>query len=307
MVTHWDDVRGREVELGELQGRWRRLGRAAGSVAVAANRIDLPPGGRSTPVHSHTVEEELFFVLKGSGLSWQDGRTYRVEAGDCLLHLPDGPAHTLVAGDDGLSALAFGPGTRTEVGPLPRAGVAWVSSRTWVDLRPGDHPWQREAAAGPLELPEPEAERPPTIVALDDVPAERWGEGDVRTVQRDLGVATGSRAAGLNQVVVEPGALSAPPHCHSAEEELFVVLGGTGVVVLGDEEHAVREGSVVARPPGTRVAHAFRAGDGELELLAYGTRVAHDACFYPRSGKVALRGLGVRFRIEAVEYWEGEA
>ncbi len=156
-------------------------------------------------------------------------------------------------------------------------------------------------------MPAPEAERPATIVALADVPAEPWGRGDVRGVRRDLGRTIGSRATGIQHLRVAAGALSAPPHCHSADEELFVVLGGAGIVLLGDEEHALRAGSVVARPPGTGVAHAFRAGDDGLELLAYGTRVPDDVCFYPRSRKVALRGLGVRFRVEAVEYWEGEA
>jgi hypothetical protein len=68
MVTHWDDVKRRDVELGEPRGTWPRLGRAAEAAAVGANRIDAAPGGRSTPVHARTVEEEL---------SRQDGRPPR--------------------------------------------------------------------------------------------------------------------------------------------------------------------------------------------------------------------------------------
>jgi uncharacterized cupin superfamily protein len=66
----------------------------------------------------------------------------------------------------------------------------------------------------------------------------------------------------------------------------------------------VRPGHVVARPPDTGVAHAFRAGDSRLTYLAYGTRVAGDACFYPDSNKVALGG--VVFRVEPLDYWDGE-
>ena len=106
--------------------------------------------------------------------------------------------------------------------------------------------------------------------------------------------------------MVAPGALSAPPHCHAAEEELFVVLDGTGTLLLGDEEHPVRTGSVVARPPGTGVPHAFRAGDGPLTLLAFGTREPDVIVFFPRSGKVGLRGVRVRFNVAQVEYWDGE-
>ena len=74
--------------------------------------------------------------------------------------------------------------------------------------------------------------------------------------------------------------LSSPPHCHSAEEELFVVLDGDGTLLLGDDEHPVRTGSIVARPPGSGVAHAFRAGDSGLTLLAFGTRDPNDIVFY---------------------------
>jgi uncharacterized cupin superfamily protein len=64
---------------------------------------------------------------------------------------------------------------------------------------------------------------------------------------------------------------------------------------------------VVARPAGTSVAHAFRAGDGGLSLLMYGTREPNDVCFYPRSGKVYFVGLGLVARIgEPVDYWDGE-
>ena len=47
-------------------------------------------------------------------------------------------------------------------------------------------------------------------------------------------------------------------------------------------------------------------GDDGIALLAYGTREPSDICFYPRSGKIAISGLGVIGRIEPVEYWEGE-
>ena len=61
-----------------------------------------------------------------------------------------------------------------------------------------------------------------------------------------------------------------------------------------------------ARPPATRVAHAFRAGDDGLALLAFGTRDPNDIVYYPRSGNVSLRGVGVRFRVDPLDYWGGE-
>ena len=95
-------------------------------------------------------------------------------------------------------------------------------------------------------------------------------------------------------------------HCHSVEEEIFVILDGDGVLVLGDEETPVRTGSVVSRPPATGIAHSFRAGEGGLTLLAYGTREPADVCYYPRSNKILFRGVDLIARLERLDYWDGE-
>jgi uncharacterized cupin superfamily protein len=304
MVSHWDEVRVRDVAFGDIRGRWRRFG----SPDAGLRRLEVAPGARSMPVHVHAETDEVFYVLGGSGLLWQDGRTYALAAGDCVVHRAKREAHTLLAGPDGIDVLAFGRETGADMTWLPRAQVFWAGQR-WI---PADapHPFEAEAAAGPLEAPEPEAERPPNVVALADVQPPEWGAGDVRSVRRDLAEAAGTRDAGLQHMTVAPGMLNAPPHCHSTEEEIFVVLGGDGTLLLGDageEEHPLRAGSLVHRPPATGVSHAFRAGERGLTLLAFGTREPDDICFYPRSGKVSLRGIRAIFRVQRVDYWDGEA
>jgi uncharacterized cupin superfamily protein len=306
MVIHWDEVEPRVIERTQLRGTRWRLGAAAGAADAGLSRYRIAPGERAMPVHVHADEEELFYVLDGEGVSWQDGRTYAVRAGDCILHRADAEAHTILGTGEGLDVLAFGGGSATGLTWLPRAR-AWWNGPHWLP-HDGPDPFAAEEAAGPLEVPEPAAQRPSTIVALDDVPGEDFsGGGDVVAVRRDLGDVLESKRTGVGHLVVAPGALSAPPHCHAAEEELFYVVDGTGTLLLGDEEHPVRAGSVVARPPGTGVPHAFRAGDGPLTLLAFGTREPNDIVFFPRSGKVGLRGIKARFLIEQVEYWDGEA
>ena len=105
--------------------------------------------------------------------------------------------------------------------------------------RADKHAWELEAEAGEPEVP-PLSERPGTIVAADEVSADEFGAGgDVQSFCRDLGEAVGSVRTGLNIVSVPPGKLGAPPHCHSAEEELFVVLEGDGTLLLGEDEHPV--------------------------------------------------------------------
>ncbi|MBA3401718.1 MAG: cupin domain-containing protein [Actinobacteria bacterium] len=314
MISHWDDVRSSRGERGHIAGTWQSLtGRASQTIGVKRIRVD--PGMWSTPLHLEGAEEEIFYVLAGSGLSVQsegeDPVAYEVDAGDCLVHLALENAHTLRAGDDGIDVLAFGQRTYAAgVTWLPRAGVAWLGE-TWAPVgAEDDHPWAREAAAGPAEIAETSA-RPETIVNVEDVESvERDGATVGRRV-RNLGRAAGSVRTGLRIAEVLPGKLNAPPHCHSAEEEIFVVVEGNGDLLLWEEdgiaEQPVRAGSVVARLAGTGVAHAFRAGEPGLTVLMYGTRDPNDICYYPRSGKVFFTGLGVIARLgEPLDYWDGE-
>ena len=125
-------------------------------------------------------------------------------------------------------------------------------------------------------------------------------------MRRDLGSAAGTVSCGLQHVTVAAGKLGCPPHVHSSEEEVFVVLEGDGVCLLGSEEHPIRAGSVVARPPGTGVAHAIRAGADGITYLAYGDRIADDMCYYPRSNKISFGFANLIGRLEKLDYWDGE-
>jgi uncharacterized cupin superfamily protein len=298
------DTPGVERSVGHIGGLWRELGDAAGTRAVGLRRIEVLPGHFSTPAHEHGAEEEIFFVLGGAGLLWQDGETVEVATGDCIVHLPGNGVHTLRAGDGGLDVLVFGQRLDAALTALPRAGVAWSGAR-FVELGQGDKPFRREAAVGPPECPEPPSERPANVVALA-APKPEF-DGQVRL----LGAEAGSRAAGLNHITLEAGASGAPPHCHSAEEEIFVVLDGDGALELwprgGGEPDTgpLRRGDVIARPPGSGVAHALRAGEDGLRYLAYGTRDTGDMCFYPQSGRVSLRGLGITLSSPAIEPLRG--
>ena len=196
---------------------------------------------------------------------------------------------------DGLDVLAFGQRTYAEgITWLPRAGVAWLGE-TWAPVgAEEDHPWTREAAAGPPAVGEL-SPRPPTIVHVPDLePLERDDDDDRPPRALPGSRELGSLKTGIRHAEVFPGKLNAPPHCHALEEEIFVVLEGDGHVLLweegGIEEHPVRAGSVVCRPAGTGVAHAFRGGDGGMTILMYGTREPGEVCYYPRSGKVYFVG-----------------
>ena len=96
MVSHWDEVEPVAIEGTHLRGTRWKLGAAAGARGVGLSRYRLAAGERAMPVHVHADEEEIFYVLDGSGVSWQHGRTYEVRAGDCVLHRAGAEPHTIV-------------------------------------------------------------------------------------------------------------------------------------------------------------------------------------------------------------------
>jgi uncharacterized cupin superfamily protein len=303
-IAHWDEVEAHDLRRGPMQLDRIDLGEAADSKDIGVARLKLDPGGRSSPVHVELDEEEIFFVLGGSGLSWQDGKTYEVGAGDTIVHRVGWETHTLIAGPEGLDVLAFGERTNPTATALPRAGVLRMGAT--VEIADGPHPWDREAAAGELELPEP-SPRPSTIVNVADVEGDDW---------KRLGAAAGSERTGLNRGWSVHEA-SGPVHCHSEDEEIYVVLEGSGALVLvptpqaarrgtTEQEMPIRAGHVISRPPGSGVAHGIRAGEAGMTFLAYGTRRPNDICYYPRSNKIYFRGLGLIARLEDLEYDDGE-
>jgi hypothetical protein len=163
----------------------------------------------------------------------------------------------------------------------------------------GPNPFAAEAAAGPLGVPAPEQDRPDTIAAFDDV---AWGETTEDGYrERWKRLTPASIKAGLNFGDLEAGQLPCPPHWHAMEEECFVILGGEGEALIGDDWHPVHRGHVLVCPPGGP-AHTLR---GPLTYLGYGTRVPGDYAFFPRSRKLSFRN-GVVLKVGEVDYWEGE-
>jgi uncharacterized cupin superfamily protein len=303
-VAHWDKVEWLHRAKGEMDASSQRLGDAAGTRGVGVNRVRVEPGKLPTPPHSHGASEELYVVLAGSGLAWQDGDVHEVRPLDCVVHRADEMEHTFVAGPLGLEFLVFGTRHPTELGWLPRSrairlGWPWVQGRD-------DDPWDIEATGEPLAVGEPEP-RPANIVNVDELELETVKHQTFAYFTPD----ETTRLAGLGWEKVAAGHRGCVPHCHSAEEEVFVILEGTATLELWPRDGAVEEtplraGHVVARPPGTRISHSFRAGPDGVTMLVYGTRDPNDMCWYPRSRKISWRGLGVIGRIESLDYYDGE-
>jgi len=306
-LVHWDDVARHHRAKGEMDAEWQFLGSAAGTVGVGVNRVLVAPGKLPTPPHSHGASEEIYYVLGGSGLLWQDGDVHDVRPRDCVVQVADHFEHTFVAGPDGLEYLVYGTRHPTEIGWLPRSrairfGWPWAEGRD-------DDPWDVEAGVPALDVgspkPRPENLRNVDEVGLEHARNQTWAGFD------------GSVLAGFAWEQIAAGKIGSVPHCHSEEEEIFVVLEGSATLHLSPsprraergavhETHHLRPGHVVSRPPGTGISHHFVAGDDGCTMLVYGTRKPNDMCFYPRSNKIAWRGLGVIGRVEHLDYFDGE-
>ena len=79
-----------------------------------------------------------------------------------------------------------------------------------------------------------------------------------------IGEADGAPSFTMRQFEIAPGGRT-PRHSHAHEHEVFV-LEGTGVVMEGETEHALRPGTVVFVPP--KAPHQFRnTGSGALKFL----------------------------------------
>jgi quercetin dioxygenase-like cupin family protein len=76
---------------------------------------------------------------------------------------------------------------------------------------------------------------------------------------RDLGISLFRYAANLRSPVA---------HSHREQEEAYIVVGGSGRVLLGDDVHELRQWDVVRVAP--EVVRAFEAGPEGLEIIAVG-------------------------------------
>ena len=85
---------------------------------------------------------------------------------------------------------------------------------------------------------------------------------------------------------LEPGSRSSERHWHEQEDEFLHMLSGTATLVENDGEHALQPGDTACWPAGVSNAHHLvNRLDKPCSYLIVGTRVTHDICHYPDSGR----------------------
>ena len=77
-----------------------------------------------------------------------------------------------------------------------------------------------------------------------------------------------SRDLGISHIRLEPNLRSPFPHSHREQEEAYVVVAGSGRVLLDTEVLELRQWDVVRVAPD--VVRAFEAGPEGLDIIAVG-------------------------------------
>ncbi len=162
----------------------------------------------------------------------------------------------------------------------------------------------------------------PRIVNLNELPEPMGREHEDRFASRHvpLGAPLGAKKLGYNLTELPPGKRAFPYHFHHVNEELFLVIEGTGELRWPGGTTPLKPMDIVCCPPGVDGAHQIiNTGKGPLRYLALSTTEDPEVVEYPDSGKygvIAGRPIGgrpsdarfnvVAFKKDAVDYWAGE-
>ncbi len=135
-----------------------------------------------------------------------------------------------------------------------------------------------------------------------------------------MGKALGAKDLGVIYMEVQPGKRAFPFHNHYGNEEMFVILEGSGEYRFGDKKFAINKGDICAAPRGgPETAHQIiNSGNSTLKYLSISTMRDPDVVEYPDSQKFAAMALGPQMNImqaklkyigrleSQVDYMDGE-
>jgi mannose-6-phosphate isomerase-like protein (cupin superfamily) len=214
---------------------------------VRYGELSVEPGGATATV-SYPTEEQIYYVLEGKGTLLYDDQRVPVRKDD-FMYLPPGCRHG--AANPGLSPLR----------------LIVMGYRIPADRRIDPAPRLLIANSGDVQLQVLGSHGPTTQFKL------LMGQ---TTSQRDK-LAAASEMTSLFIMDFAPGGTNIP-HSHAAEEEIYLLLRGSGEIVAGrttdgqDARHPVKEGAVFFFGPGTRVGYYSGAKEGQEHDLILAVR-----------------------------------
>jgi uncharacterized cupin superfamily protein/uncharacterized protein YndB with AHSA1/START domain len=152
---------------------------------------------------------------------------------------------------------------------------------------------------------------------IDEVPLTRLlREPHYDARGAGLAQGTAARKLGASFDILAPGKRGCPYHLHHAQEEMFVILQGSGTLRVAGEMLPLRAGDVIFIPPGPEYPHQIiNTSDAPLKVLSISTQEAPEICEYPDSGKFLAQGSrddALPFEVidrrgPGLDYWDGEA
>jgi uncharacterized cupin superfamily protein len=114
--------------------RWGEIASQIGARKLGYRLTVVAPGKRNCPFHSHRVEEEMFFILEGSGELRYGDACYPIKTGDVIACPTGGPetAHQIInTGEVELRYLAVSNQSEAEICEYPDSGK-------YLAFAPGD-------------------------------------------------------------------------------------------------------------------------------------------------------------------------
>jgi uncharacterized cupin superfamily protein len=154
------------------------------------------------------------------------------------------------------------------------------------------------------------------VMNLDELSFEKHGHGEGFEAEcGQIARPLGAEMLGYQIIKIPAGKKPFPLHFHYANEEMFLVMEGSGTLRDGASERPLRVGDVIAGPGSE---HQIVGGPGGISVLAVSTRVAPEVVEYPESNKVGVFGgapgadpSGRTIRqfmpkAEVRDYWDGE-
>jgi uncharacterized cupin superfamily protein len=86
----------------DFESRCARIAPLVGGKDLGYSYDVVPPGKRSCPFHSHRGEEEMFFIIRGTGTLRYGQETRKIRAGDVIGCPTGGPesAHQIINDSD---------------------------------------------------------------------------------------------------------------------------------------------------------------------------------------------------------------
>jgi uncharacterized cupin superfamily protein len=130
-----------------------------------------------------------------------------------------------------------------------------------------------------------------------------------------FGPLFGMKGMGCNVVELKPGKKAWPYHLHYGQEELFIILLGSGSIRYDNEMYPIKSGDVIYTPVGEGTAHQIiNSSDETLQYLALSTNENPEVCYYPDSGKYGSYSLNpdnswkafIAHESSELDYFSGE-